>query len=271
MKITTNSLPEETKPTSRGTRNRIESTAAVQQLSQRSLGDALTNPVDRPKSFGTIFRSIDLKRNSNNENNNKNVNNASNNQSLSKGLIQSNFKHTDPKTRPGARWPGSTQGQDNGPQVSQRVPRQPGRGLGAPSTRGGKPRIQSKKKGMFVTPYENQRRRRDDSKDDLDEILEDDETSKEYREEQARLVAEARQPKPGPPPALDMGQMLISYAPREFGATEAKSGRYPVPIDARKKGLLQDVVRQVRRNETYLQKDEDSLVRKLGPAMPLKR
>ena len=45
-------------------------------------------------------------------------------------------------------------------------------------------------------------------------------------------------------------------------------GRYEPPVDSGRKGLVQDVVRQMRKNGTYSQRDEASLLGKLGSLLP---
>ena len=71
-----------------------------------------------------------------------------------------------------------------------------------------------------------------------------------------------------PGPHLDMANLMIEYAPRHFGVTEPTSGQYPNMVDSRSRGLLQDIIKQVRKNETYTEQNIERLVKKLGPAMP---
>ena len=71
-----------------------------------------------------------------------------------------------------------------------------------------------------------------------------------------------------PGPHLDMANLMIEYAPKHFGVTDPTSGQYPSLTDTRSRGLLQDVIKQVRKNETYTEKNIERLIKKLGPAMP---
>ena len=74
--------------------------------------------------------------------------------------------------------------------------------------------------------------------------------------------------KPAQGPHLDMASMMMEFAPKHFGATEPTSGQYPSLTDNNRRGLLQDIIKQVRKNETYTEKNIDQMAKRLGPAMP---
>lgn len=101
----------------------------------------------------------------------------------------------------------------------------------------------------------------------------DDEGITFSKEEKMALMktlghVEPFQIKPAQGPYLDMTSMMMEFAPKHFGATEPVSGQYPLLTDNNRRGLLQDIVRQVRKNETYTEKNIDQMAKKLGPAMP---
>ena len=74
--------------------------------------------------------------------------------------------------------------------------------------------------------------------------------------------------KPAQGPHLDMASMMLEFAPKHFGATEPANGHYPALTDDSRRGLLQDIVKQVRKNESYTEKNIEQMAKKLGPAMP---
>lgn len=69
----------------------------------------------------------------------------------------------------------------------------------------------------------------------------------------------------------EVGFEAIGDEGKEMILGEAVSGKYEPLVDVRRRGLMQDIVRQVSRNPSYRDKDVQSLIAKLAPAMPAAR
>lgn len=63
----------------------------------------------------------------------------------------------------------------------------------------------------------------------------------------------------------------LSEEDRNAFVNKLLEGKYSAPVDPAQKGLLRNIIRQTRRNETYFGKDEASLARKLQPMLPVPR